>query len=407
MAALFEAFRAQREGREDDAKRLLTEIAQQGDPRGAYELARSLARRDRDAVASARWYRWAAERGHPDSAFELAGLSVLGRGVAQDRAEGLRWYRTAAEHGHAAAMRLVGVMLVRGEGAAADPTLGVRWLEAAAAHGDPDAPLLLGALHERGEAVPPDPLVAARWYFQVRGAEEDRLEAAAGIERLRREIERRAKQGDAEAQCRLGRITSDGPDAARWLWAAARQGHGEASYVLAVLHRAGRGVPRDLDESFRLCAAAAEVGYRPAQHDLGYMYLSGSGVAADQEEARRWYRRAAEQGDPRSMYDLWATAPDGGPAEREEAARWLRASAEGGYGRAMLSLGRAYRRGDGLPRDLVEAARWLIAAIAGGAGDAERELHEVAREMTPEQVRTADRLAGGDGAAAEAAIAQA
>src|SRR5215470_2670884 len=146
MAALFEAFKARREGREDEARRLLAEIAQAGDPRGGYELARLLARHDRDAAAAAHWYRWAAEQGHAESAFELAGLHVVGRGVPRDRTEAFRWYRQASSLGHATAMRLMGVMLLRGEGTAADPALGIRWLEAAAQRADPEAPLLLGAL---------------------------------------------------------------------------------------------------------------------------------------------------------------------------------------------------------------------------------------------------------------------
>ncbi|HEY4026136.1 MAG TPA: tetratricopeptide repeat protein [Candidatus Dormibacteraeota bacterium] len=405
MAALFEAFQAQREGRDDEARRLFGRIAQEGDPRGAYHLARSLARGDQELEAAARWYRSAAGLGHADSAFELAGLCVLGRGVARDLTEALRWYRAAADRGHAAATRMVGVMLLRGDGGtAANAAEGIRWLEAATARGDEDAPLLLGALYERGEAVPRDPLAAARWYFHVHGPEAGRREAASGIERLRREIAQLARQGHADGQYRLGRITGDQGESARWLWAAARQGHVEASYVLAVLHREGRGVPQDLAESFRLCRVAAEAGYRPAQHDLGYMYLTGAGVAADREEGRRWYRRAAEQGDARSMFDLWITAPDGAD-QREEAARWLQGAAEGGYDRAVPALGRTYERADGVPRDLVQAARWLIVAQQRGAGDVAADLRDVARELTPEQLRSADRLAGGDGSAAEAALA--
>jgi TPR repeat protein len=404
MAALFEAFQAQREGREDEARRLFARIAQDGDPRGAHHLARSLARGDQDVAEAARWYRSAAGLGHADSAFELAGLCVLGRGVTRDMSEALRWYRAAAERGHPAATRMVGVMLLRGEdGRAAEPAEGIRWLETATGRGDEAAPLMLGAMYERGEPVRRDPLAAARWYFHVRAPESGRREAAEGIERLRREVERLAGQGHPDAQYRMGRITGVQAESTRWLWAAARQGHPEACHVLAVLHREGRGVPLDLVESFRLCRAAAEGAYRPAQHDLGYMYLTGQGVGADREEARRWYRLAAEQGDARSMFDLWTTAP-AGFGQREEALRWLLGAAEGGYERAPAALGLAYARADGVARDLVQAARWLMVAQLNRSDDVADDLGDVARHLAPEQLRLADRLAGGDGSAAEAAI---
>lgn len=50
------------------------------------------------AVECARWYRQAAERGHPVAQDRLADLYMLGRGLPQDDAEAFRWYtRTAAQ----------------------------------------------------------------------------------------------------------------------------------------------------------------------------------------------------------------------------------------------------------------------------------------------------------------------
>ncbi|MDE1888504.1 MAG: sel1 repeat family protein, partial [Gammaproteobacteria bacterium] len=52
-----------------------------------------------DAAAEcARWYRQAAERGHPVAQDRLADLYMLGRGVPRDDAQALHWYaRTAAQ----------------------------------------------------------------------------------------------------------------------------------------------------------------------------------------------------------------------------------------------------------------------------------------------------------------------
>jgi TPR repeat protein len=73
----------------------------------------------------------------------------------------------------------------------------------------------------------------------------------------------------------------------------------------------------------------------------------------------------------------------------------------------MPLLGQAHADGEGVSLDPVEAARWFIAALAAGNGEGLDDLHELARTLTPEQLRTADRLAGGDGSAAAALIASA
>ena len=400
MPLLFEALRAEREGRHDEARRLLAELAQEGDLRAACHLAGSL--RD-DPGAAAQWYRWAAEQGHPASARALAERYARGHGVPRDPAEAMRWYRAAAEAGDVEAVRMVGLLLLVGGGGQRDPVGARDWLTAAAGRSDAPAALALGRMLELGDGGTEDPVGAARWYFEATAAPETAEEARVAIERLRPRLRELAAAGDADAQLRLGRVVADGAEAARWIEAAARQGQPEACHVLAVLLREGRGLPRDPEASFRWCLTAARAGVRAAQHDLGYMHVAGIGVAADREEARRWYERAAEQGHLQSSYDLWATAGrDAG--DREEAARRLRAAAEGGYAPAMYRLGLTHRDGDGVPRDLVQAARWLIAALDHGHGEGVQDLHAMAREMTPDQIREADRLADSDGSAAESLV---
>ena len=385
----------------DESRRLLAEVARGGDLRGAYLLAQAL--RD-DPEAASQWYRWAAEQGHAASARELAERYARGHGVPRDMGEAMRWYRTAAERGDAGAIRMVGLLLLHGGGGQRDPGGARDWLAAAAGRGDAAAALALGRMLELGDGVAEDPEAAARWYFEASAAPETAEEARVAVERLRPRLRELASAGSAEAQYRLGRVVTDAAEAARWVEAAARQGHPEACHTLAVFLREGRGLPSDLEGSFRWCQTAAQAGVRAAQHDLGYMYVAGIGVSANREEARRWYERAADQGDAQSSYDLWATAGRT-RAEREEAGHRLLAAAQAGYAPAMYRLGLAYRDADGVARDPVQAARWLIAALDRGQADGVHDLHELAREMTPDQIREADRLAESDGSAAESLIA--
>ncbi len=409
---LFEAFQAQREGRIDEARRLFAQVAGEGDVRGAYHLGRSLAAEGAgppDHAAAARWYRWGAEQGHAGCARELGTAYELSRGMPRDPAEALRWYGLAAEEGDAAAMRLIGLMVLRGDGVRQDAAAACRWLEAAAEREDQEAALALAGLYERGDGVAGDPTAAAHWYWVAAGDAQDQFPAAvlAGLRRLVPPLEELAADGDPEAQFYLARVKTDTIDDRRalgFMQSAAGQGHPEACYGMAILHRDGlRGLPRDLETSFRWCHASAAAGWWPAQHDLGLMYARGYGVAANVEEARHWFRQAAEQGDAQSMYELWLTAESSPQGDRADAIRWLCLAAEGGAQDAMWYLGDAYLDGDCVARDPVQAARWFMAsAEAGGSG--RQELAILAEELSPDQLRESDRLAGGDGSLAEELI---
>ncbi len=80
--------------------------------------------------------------------------------------------------------------------------------------------------------------------------------------------------------------------------------------------------------------------------------MSGRGVSQDYQEALRWYRLAAEQG----------------------------------YTLAQNNLGYMFFKGKGVPRDYVRAYMWASLAAAQG-------LEIMEKEMTPEQIAEAQRLA--------------
>jgi len=106
----------------------------------------------------------------------------------------------------------------------------------------------------------------------------------------------------------------------------------------------------------------AEQGNAGAQLNLGFMYDNGYGVPQNYREAIRWYRKAAEQGNDRAQYNL----------------------------------GLMYDSGNGVPQDYVQAYMWYnIAAIASADGEAIAISYRdyVAREMTPDQVAKAQKLA--------------
>jgi TPR repeat protein len=138
-------------------------------------------------------------------------------------------------------------------------------------------------------------------------------------------LRQRAEQGDAAAQCELGRRYSD-----------------------------GQGVQQDDAQAAAWYRRSAEQGFARGQVFLGIEYLGGAGgVPQDDTQAAAWFRAAAEQGD------------------------------EG----AQVLLSGMYERGQGVRLDYIEAHKWMNLAAASATGDQqvklERRCDEMAQKMTP------------------------
>ncbi|OGS99352.1 MAG: hypothetical protein A3F73_00385 [Gallionellales bacterium RIFCSPLOWO2_12_FULL_59_22] len=80
--------------------------------------------------------------------------------------------------------------------------------------------------------------------------------------------------------------------AAKLYSASASKGNAEAQYILGIMYRAGRGVPRDVDAAKRWYLLAAEQGHAQAQFNLGWMYASGKGVPQDYVRSHMWFNIA-------------------------------------------------------------------------------------------------------------------
>ena len=61
-----------------------------------------------DYQAAVKWFRLAAEQGHPEAQFFLGQMYSLGQGVAQNYTECMKWVRLAADQGDAEAQYNIG-----------------------------------------------------------------------------------------------------------------------------------------------------------------------------------------------------------------------------------------------------------------------------------------------------------
>lgn len=176
-----------------------------------------------------------------------------------------------------------------------------------------------------------------------------------------RQFERRAENGDAEAQYRLATVLETGWDS----------------------------VPADSVRALELMRRSAQAGFPPAMNYLGYLYGKGYKVGnrelipIDRDSSVMWLRRSADAGDPRAVSNLAYlllndTVSGRTPEERlaadSTAYAYLVKGANSQIPTAFSMLGDMYRDGRWVKHDTLKAAANYEAALEHGLGDAEARL---------------------------------
>lgn len=83
-----------------------------------------------------RWYRLAANQGHPNGQTSLGVMYNNGTGVPQNYAKAHKWYLLAAEQGYSRAQKNLGGMYQIGQGVIQDKVIAHMWYNIASANGD-------------------------------------------------------------------------------------------------------------------------------------------------------------------------------------------------------------------------------------------------------------------------------
>ena len=115
----------------------------------------------------------------------------------------------------------------------------------------------------------------------------------------------------------------------------------------------------DKEMASTLIAKLAKQGAADGQTLLAWMYQYGIGAPHDHAKAVAWYRKAAEQG----------------------------------FAPAQYNLGRIYAVGHGVPQDYTMAHIWFNLAADRKNRNASEVMGLLARDMTPDQIAEAQRLA--------------
>lgn len=107
-----------------------------------------------DAARAVAIWKPLAERGDPDSAYNLGQAYRLGRGVPINLGEAQKWFEVAARKGHVDAQTTLGLMLF----SAGNHPAALRWLKAASDAGEPRAMLMYGTALYNGDGISEDPV---------------------------------------------------------------------------------------------------------------------------------------------------------------------------------------------------------------------------------------------------------
>jgi uncharacterized protein len=140
---------------------------------------------------------------------------------------------------------------------------------------------------------------------------------------------------------------------------------------------------------------SAEAGNASAQYRLGLLYAGGVGVPQDYRQAKEWFEKAAKQGHVGAQADLGTLyfQGQGAPQSDQMAMFWFNQAAEQGDGLACAKLGWMYAEGQGVIRDYIQAHMWYSLAAARGEQSAAEARDALTKQMTPDQIAEAQKLA--------------
>ncbi len=136
-----------------------------------------------------RWYRKAAEQGHPEAQFFLGHCLFTGKGIDQNRAEAVSWWRRAADGSNTSARTCLGACYVIGTGVPQDQAKGMAMIRAGAEDGDDEAQHMLGlTFYSRG----PTTNIEETLYWLEESAGQGNDDALADLIAVKKQLAKKA-----------------------------------------------------------------------------------------------------------------------------------------------------------------------------------------------------------------------
>jgi TPR repeat protein len=154
----------------------------------------------------------------------------------------------------------------------------------------------------------------------------------------------------------------------------------------------------DLPLAYKMFLAAAKEGHVDSQFNVALMYERGIGVGKDEKEAAVWYGKAASQGSAAAQFNLGVLYENGRGAKIDfvKANEWYRKASVQGDALAIGNLGMLYVRGQGVKENKVAGVALLLVSATldpSPENHAKQNLTGI-RGLTSEMVVAAQALSG-------------
>jgi len=156
-------------------------------------------------------------------------------------------------------------------------------------------------------------------------------------------------------------------------------GDAEASFLLALMHFEGKGMPYNTEIALKVIndneakiIDAADGGKAWALTDLSLMHAFGWSVEHNPNEAVRLIRLALKQNYSRAYHAIANYYYSGIGLDKNpyEAAKWFQKAADMGLSQSLVQIAFIYFQGNGLPQDSKKALSLLEKAAAQGSEEA-------------------------------------
>lgn len=184
-------------------------------------------------------------------------------------------------------------------------------------------------------------------------------------------LRKAAKQGNGEAEYLLGMAYYEGlgvsqnwDDAKNWFAKSVEHGYPNAMYQLGFMYHYGIGTEPNIMKALELYTNSQDLGYGKAMKMLGKVYHTGELGVLDENRSQQYYEesfnnlyeQALENDIVEAQYEIANSYMDGEgvPHDYQQAIEWYRRAESNGFAPASNALGVCYCRGMGVHSDLVQ-----------------------------------------------------
>lgn len=295
-----------------------------------------------------------------ESQYELAWQYHHGKGREENQRQAARWFRRAADQGHPIAQAYLAHIYETGEGLKKSPKRAFAWLQQAAEGGVVWAQVKLATAYWFGEGTDEDDEQAVKW-FTLAATTENASAAEKGSAQYYLGIAYRDGFG----------VSQDLEQSVSWFSKSANNGFPTAKFELSTAYFKGIGVCADEQTALDYLSEAATLGHSEAQFHLGVKLLRGDPSPEQIESAIEWIKKSASKEYPQAQLRLgrmYMGVDERLPEDPDKAFEWVRKAAENGIPEAVYLAARFFIYGYGVSRNM-SAGRDLmkIAAEMGHA----------------------------------------